>query len=123
MVDMASRLERYEDRYQALGARLGAVGFISPGSLVSRTTLCGKPGCHCQADPPQRHGPYFQWSRSVSGRTISRRLGEEEAALYREWIDNRRQLEAILDEMYDVSAAAGDILLDRVKAAAQPKRR
>jgi hypothetical protein len=123
MVDMASRLERYEAGYRALGARLGAVGFISPGSLVSRTTSCGKPGCHCQADPPQRHGPYFQWSRAVSGRTVSRRLSEAEAGLYREWIDNRRQLEAILEEMYDVSAAAGGILLDRVKVAARSKRR
>lgn len=120
---MASRLERAEEKYRGLATKLATVGFISPGSLVSRMTLCGKPGCHCQADPPQRHGPYFQWSRAVSGRTVSRRLSEEEAALYREWIDNRRQVEAILAEMYEVSATAGDILLDRVKAAPRHKRR
>ena len=120
---MASRIERAEEKYRGLAAKLATVGFISPGSLVSRMTLCGKPGCHCQADPPHRHGPYFQWSRAVSGRTVSRRLSEEEAALYREWIDNRRQVEAILAEMYDVSATAGDILLDRVKAAPRHKRR
>lgn len=120
---MANRLERTEEKYRALASELTTVGFISPGSLVSRTTLCGKPGCRCQANPPQRHGPYFQWSRAVSGRTVSRRLSEEEAALYREWIDNRRRLEAILAEMYDLSATAGGILLDRVKAPAQSKRR
>lgn len=111
---MPSRLERYEEKYRALAEELGILGFISPGSLVSRTTSCGKPGCRCQADPPERHGPYYQWSRAVGGKTVSRRLSEEEAALYREWIANRRRLEQIVAEMAAVSAAAGEILLRQV---------
>jgi len=112
---MPSRLERYEDTYRALAEELATIGFISPGSLISRTTVCGKLGCRCRADPPERHGPYFQWSRAVGGRTISRRLGEKEAALYREWIDNRRRLERIIAEMTEVSAAAGEILLRKAR--------
>jgi len=122
---MVSRLERYEDRYRALAAELAGIGFLSAGSVVERTTVCGKPGCRCQADPPQRHGPYFQWSRAVAGKTISRRLSEEEAALYREWIDNRRRLQTILAEMHEVAAAAGEILLAQTQARAgtrSPKR-
>lgn len=111
---MPSRLERYEDKYRALADELATTGFISLGSLVSRTTRCGKPNCRCQADPAERHGPYYQWSRAVAGKTVSRRLSEEEALLYREWIDNRRRLERIVIEMEDVSAAAGEILLRRV---------
>lgn len=120
---MVDRLEAYEEEYRALAARLATVGFVSPGSLVSRTTVCGKPGCRCQADPPQRHGPYFQWSRAVSGRTVSRRLNAAEAALYREWIDNRRVLEVTIAEMYAVSATAGDLLLIDARAASQPRTR
>ena len=108
---MASRLETIERRYQALAAELTEVGFISPGSLVARETSCGKPGCRCQADPPQRHGPYYQWSRAVAGKTVSRRLNEAEAELYRQWIANRRRLERIVTEMETLSAAAGEILL------------
>jgi len=52
---------------------------------VSRYTSCGKPGCRCQGDPPQRHGPYYQWSRALSGKTVSRRLNETDANLYRTW--------------------------------------
>ena len=48
---MATRLEIYERRYRALTAELAEIGFISPGSLVVRTTSCGKPNCGCQADP------------------------------------------------------------------------
>jgi hypothetical protein len=47
----------------------------------------------------------------VKGKTVSRRLTENEAELYRSWIDNRRSLEAIVAEMEKVSAAAGEILL------------
>ncbi|MGH3419719.1 MAG: DUF6788 family protein, partial [Streptosporangiaceae bacterium] len=88
---MARRLDRYEARYRELAAELAGIGFISPGSLVVRETSCGKPGCRCQADPPQRHGPYYQWSRAVAGKTISRRLNERQAELYRSWIANRKR--------------------------------
>lgn len=118
---MASRLETIERRYRALAAELTEVGFISPGSLVTRTTSCGKPGCRCQADPPRRHGPYYQWSKAAAGKTVSRRLNEPEADLYRQWIANRRRLERIVAEMEALSTAASEILLRR--AATPPPRR
>lgn len=112
---MATRLDRYERRYRALAAELAAeltgIGLISPGSVVVRTTSCGKPGCRCQADPPQRHGPYYQWSRAVAGKTVSRRLDARQAELYRGWIANRHRLEQIIDRMEQVSAEAAEIML------------
>ena len=112
---MASRLEQYEAKYRALAGQLAEVGFISPGSLVSRMTSCGKAGCRCQADPPQRHGPYFQWSKAVGGKTVSRRLDPAQAELYRTWIANRKQLEAIVTEMEETSRRAGEILLRQAR--------
>ena len=108
---MTSRLERYERKYRSLAAELADIGFISLGSVVVRETSCGKPGCRCQGDPPRRHGPYYQWSRSVAGKTVSRRLTEREAELYRGWIANRRRLERIVVQMEEVSEAAAEILL------------
>jgi hypothetical protein len=108
---VATRLERYEHRYRALAAELADIGLISPGSLVVRTTSCGKPGCRCQADPPQRHGPYYQWSRAIAGKTISRRIDARQAELYREWIANRHRLEQIITQMQQVSAEAAEIML------------
>jgi hypothetical protein len=40
---------------------------------------------------PQPHGPYWQWSTNINGRTVTRRLTERRAALYREWIANDRR--------------------------------
>jgi hypothetical protein len=87
------------------------IGLISPGSVVVRTTSCGKPGCRCQGDPPQRHGPYYQYSRAVAGKTVSRRLDARQAELYREWIANRHRLEQINARMEQVSAQAAEIML------------
>jgi len=120
-----SRLERYERSYRALAEQLAdelaTIGFISPGSVVSRYTSCGKPGCRCQGDPPQRHGPYYQWSRAVAGKTVSRRLGEDEAELYRRWIANRRRIEQIIAQMERTSAAAAELLM-RQAAPTKPPR-
>jgi hypothetical protein len=120
-----SRLERHERTYRALAAQLAAelatVGFISPGSVVSRRTSCGKPGCRCQADPPQRHGPYYQWSRAVAGKTVSRRLTEDQAQLYQGWIANRRRIEQIIAQMEQTSTAAADLLLRQARPE-EPRR-
>ena len=117
---MATRLERYERSYRALAAELASLGFISQGSVVVRYTTCGKPGCRCQADPPRRHDPYNQWSRAAAGKTVSRRLTEGEAELYRGWIANRRRLEEIVARMEQISAAAGELLLRQVSPAKAP---
>lgn len=122
---MPTRLERYQRNYRALAeelaTELATVGFISPGSVVSRYTSCGKPGCRCQADPPQRHGPYYQWSRAVAGKTVSRRLNETEAEFYQSWIANRRRLEQIIAQMEEISAAAGELLLRQAQASSSPR--
>jgi hypothetical protein len=118
-----SRLERLEHRYRALAAELAAelatVGYISPGSLVVRHTSCGKPGCRCQGDPPQRHGPYYQWSRAVAGKTVSRRLNGPQAELYRDWIANRQRIETIITKMEETSATAAELLLHEQRTPAQ----
>jgi len=110
---MADDLARLRDRYQTLAARVANIGFISPGSLVVRSTYCGKPGCRCQADPPQPHGPYHQWTHKVAGKTVTKRLTAAQATRYAEWIDNKRKLRRLLAEMEDLSRQATELILRR----------
>ena len=74
-----------------------------------------KPNCRCHADPPQRHGPYYQHTRKVAGKTVTARLTPEQAERYREQITNRRRLDDIITAMDDISTQARD-LLDPAKA-------
>ena len=68
-----------------IAARLADVSFALPGTLADRITRCGYPGCRCHADPPQRHGPYHQWTRKKNGKTATRILSDEQLADYGPW--------------------------------------
>ena len=110
---MADDLDQLVRRYRALAARLSELGFISPGSLVRRYTYCGKPGCRCQASPPQPHGPYYQLTRKLAGKTVTTRLTASQAARYAEWISNQRELHRVLGEMQDISRQAAELILGK----------
>ncbi len=123
----ARRLGELEGRHRTLAAQLAEVGFISRGSVIAGYTTCGKDSCRCRNDPDQRHGPYWQWTRAVRGRTATRRLSPRQAALYRQWIANQRALDRIVSRMQQISRGAGEILLREERAgsasADEAKRR
>jgi hypothetical protein len=105
------QLRQCRTEYARLKARVREVGFICEGSLVERWMQCGKPNCACASDPASQHGPYFQLSWKEKGKTVSRRLPAEHAALYRQWIANRQQLQSVIQQMHRVSRKARPHLL------------
>ncbi len=113
----AERLADYEQRYRQLAAEPATIGLIHSGSLTRRYTRCATPGCKCHADPPQPHGPYYQWSAKVNGKTVTRRLSKSEAELYQEWIDNDRRLRALIQQMRQVAAKATELRLKQAASA------
>ena len=113
------RLRELEDRQRQLARQILDLGFVQQGTVVHRPTRCQTPGCRCHADPPLLHGPYWQLTRYAAGRTKTRRLTEREASLYREWIANRRHLDALVAEMEKVGDEAARLLLER----SEPDRR
>ena len=113
----AERLADYEQRYRELAAQLATIGLIHSGSITRRYTRCATPGCKCHADPPQPHGPYYQWTAKINGKTVTRRLTETEAELYQEWIANDRQLRQLIQQMRQIAAKATEL---KLKQAANP---
>ena len=97
-------MHRYEEQYDALKAKLQAVGFIGQGSVQTRRIACGSPTCRCHHDPDARHGPYHYWTRKARGKTVGLKLTEDELGLYREWIENNRELERLVEEMRRISS-------------------
>jgi hypothetical protein len=89
-----------------IAALLGEVGFALPGSLVWRTTACGKVTCHCQGDPPVLHGPYLTWTRTVGGKTVTRKISEDQQARYQAWFDNARKLHQLVTDLEALSLRA-----------------
>jgi hypothetical protein len=109
-----ARLRGYERRYRQLARQLGDVGYIASGSVASRLNRCGKENCACHADPPRLHGPYWQWTAKINGKTVNRRLSDREAALYNEWIANDRHVRKLLSQMREVAAKAIEVIIKEV---------
>ncbi len=105
------RLEEYDRRHRELAAQIAEIGIVAAGSVTRRFTRCTSTGCRCNADPPTKHGPYWQWTAKVNGKTVTKRLTEREALLYQEWIENDRRIRALLDQIRKVDAKAADLLL------------
>ena len=101
-------------RYEALKRSVVDLGLFRRGSLVRRFMPCGKPGCRCQAAPPKLHGPYYQWTRKVGGKTVTVRLSLQEATLLEEWIANGRRLDRLIGQMEGVSLRRTDRLLKKL---------
>lgn len=104
-------------RYRDLAGRLAAIGYIRAGSVVLAPNRCGKQTCRCHADPPRLHGPYWQYSARINGKTVTRRLTEQQARLYQEWISNDRALRELISQMRAIAAEATPLIAQRASAA------
>jgi hypothetical protein len=112
-----AELARLRREYRTLQDQIRKLGFVAPGSVIERYTVCGTEGCRCHHDPATRHGPYFQYTRKLDGKTLTRRLDTEQADRYREWIANRRTLDELTDQMDRLSRQATELLLTQPSSA------
>jgi hypothetical protein len=80
-----------------------AAGPALPGTLIVRSYACGKHDCRCHADPSRLHGPYAEWTRKISGKTVTRRLTPRELADYQPFFDNAKKLRALLAQLQDLT--------------------
>jgi hypothetical protein len=93
-------------RVRRITAELAGIGPTLPGTIARRETRCGKPGCRCQANPPQLHGPYWWWTRSVNAKTVTRMLPDELYERYKSYFDDQRRARALLAELDALGLAA-----------------
>jgi Family of unknown function (DUF6788) len=108
---VAERLVKLEKRHKELTEQISEVGIVAAGSVTRRYTRCTSVGCHCNADPPTPHGPYWQWTAKQNGKTVTRRLSAREAELYQEWIGNDRRIRALLAQLRSVDAKVAELIL------------
>jgi hypothetical protein len=68
-----------EQQVQRIKKQILELGAMLPGSLSEQWNVCGTLGCKCK-DPqkPIRHGPYYQLSFSVKGRSSTLFVRPEE---------------------------------------------
>jgi hypothetical protein len=74
---MLSALERKnmtkeQKKIEQIRQKLLKLGPMLPGSISEQWNVCGTPGCKCKSrKKPTKHGPYYQLSFSVKGKSSS----------------------------------------------------
>ena len=71
MTDPLSSL--LDDRFKLI-QQISELGDFQPGSITSAVRRCGKPECHCAKPNDPGHGPHFQRTQKVSGKTDTQNL-------------------------------------------------
>lgn len=115
-------LARLRARAYEKSRELADLGFVMRGSIMERYSRCGSPGCGCHDDPPRLHGPYWQWTAKVAGKTVTRNLSDDQVRRYREWMDNAQRLDQIVAELFDISAQADEVLRGLERETAPPRK-
>lgn len=54
--------------------QISELGDFQPGSITSAVRRCGKPTCHCAKPNDPGHGPHFQLTQKINGKTVTQNL-------------------------------------------------
>jgi hypothetical protein len=80
--------------------RLARLGPMLPGSISEQWNVCGSAGCQCK-DPhhPVKHGPYYQLSFTLGGRSSTLFLKKEDVPEARRRIQRYQQFKTLNTEL------------------------
>ena len=107
-------------RYDRLRRSLGKIGFVCKGSMLRRHMPCGRSGCRCADGPDNWHGPYYQWTWKVKGKTVTVRLTPEQAQLMSSYVRNDRELRRVVAQMREISLK---VVQAQIKAISRRRKR
>jgi hypothetical protein len=93
-------------RFRQARQELRHLNFFLKGTVLKRMMKCGQPQCACHRDPSRRHGPYFEWTYKVKGKTVNVKLSPQAAPLYQAATKQHRKLKAVLARMERLSRTA-----------------
>lgn len=93
---MTDKARQVKEKIAEIQHTLSAMQYLSSGTLLKRTKVCGNPRCRCASDPAARHGPYYEWSYLKAGKLRHRVLTAEQASLMRLAIANYRRAKKLL---------------------------
>ena len=82
---------------------LAALGDLRPGSLSTQYNVCGSPGCKCKADPPVKHGPYYQVSYTRKGKSSTKFVKKEDLPEVRKQLKNYARMKLLMEKWIDLA--------------------
>ena len=110
-------LNAQAQRFRMARQELNQLEFFLKGTVLKRMMKCGQPQCPCHRDPSRRHGPYFEWTYKVNGKTVNVKLSAQSAPLYQAATKQHRKLKALLSKMERLSRSALAVLARQAETA------
>ena len=95
-----------DPRFRHARQGLHQLGYFLKGTVLKRMMKCGHPNCACHRDASHRHGPYFEWTYKVKGKTVNVKISPQAAPLYQATTKQHRKLKAALARMERLSRTA-----------------
>ncbi len=95
-----------DPRFRQARQELHQLGYFLKGTVLKRMMKCGHLNCACQRDASRRHGPYFEWTYKVKGKTVNVKLSPQAAPLYQAATKQHRKLKAALARLERLSRTA-----------------
>lgn len=104
-LSLETKIGKIKEEIMALGLEL------QPGVLTQQYNVCGTPGCRCKADPPHKHGPYFQLSFTRKGKSRTQFVRRHEFNLVQDHVRNYQRLKKLMDRWVALGMALSRLRL------------
>ena len=99
-------MTREERKVRKLLGKLAGLGPMLPGSVSEQWNVCGTQGCRCKdARNPVKHGPYYQLSFTVGGRSSSLFVKREDLPEVRRRLKRYRQFKTLCVDLVHANVA------------------
>jgi hypothetical protein len=124
---MRSPLQSLEAKIAQIKQEITGLGAdLQPGRLTQQYNVCGKAGCRCKANPPQRHGPYYQLSFTRKGKSRTQFVKREDLLLLQQQVRNYQRLKTLMDRWVALGMALSQLRLrqqQELRMVSAPKQR
>lgn len=88
------------DRISELLKQLAKLGPMLPGTVSEQWNKCGKKSCRCKdKENPQKHGPYYQLSYSIGGKSSTMFIKPQDLEDARKRQENYREFKRLNTEL------------------------
>lgn len=104
-LSLETKIGKIKEEIMALGLEL------QPGVLTQQYNVCGSPGCRCKADPPHKHGPYYQLSFTRKGKSRTQFVRRHELNRVQEQVRNYQRLKNLTDRWVALGMALSRLRL------------
>ena len=109
-------IKSLETKIKRIKQKLFDLGDMHPGSLTKQFNICGTPNCRCKdPDNPQKHGPYYNLSFALKGKSSSRFINKEHVSEVKKQLANYKKFKTLIDEWKGCAAELAKLRIDKAK--------